>query len=196
MARFRRNEPEFRPDKFTVSLPRRFFWTQVQKARFAKWAGYVLTIILTLTAQDVILGRTRLFGATTDLPAMLILLITVIEGVDVGSLFVLLASLFYYFSGTAPSPYCVILLTAIGILASLLRQAWLHRSRGSIVFSAGSALMVYEMALFVVGLGQGLTRVGRFPSFVLTGAYSWAVMLPMYALINKIGLTGGTTWKE
>lgn len=196
MARFKRNQSEFRPDKPPISLPKLFFWTQVQKARLAKWGLYVLTMVLSLTVQDVILGRVRILGATTDLPAMVILLITVIEGVDVGSLFVLLASLFYYFSGTAPSPYCVILLTAIGIVASLLRQAWLHRGKGSIVFSAGVALMVYEMSMFVVGLAQGLTRLGRFPSFVMTGLLSWLVMIPMYNLINKIGLTGGSTWKE
>lgn len=196
MARFKRNQSEFRPDKTPISLPKVFFWTQVQKARAAKWGLYILTMILTLTVQDVILGRMRLMGATTDLPAMVILLITVIEGVDVGSLYVLLASLFYYFSGTAPSPYCVILLSAIGIFASLLRQAWLHRGKGSIVFAAGVGLMVYEFSLFVVGLGQGLTRFGRLPAFLLTGVYSWIVMIPMYDLINKIGLIGGSTWKE
>ena len=196
MARFKRNQSEFRPDKTPISLPKVFFWTQVQKARAAKWGLYILTMILTLTVQDVILGRMRLMGATTDLPAMLILLITVIEGVDVGSLYVLLASLFYYFSGTAPSPYCVILLSAIGIFTSLMRQAWLHRGKGSIVFAAGVGLMVYEFSLFVVGLGQGLTRFGRLPAFLLTGVYSWIVMIPMYDLINKIGLIGGSTWKE
>lgn len=196
MARFKRNQPEFRPDKTPISLPKLFFWTQVQKNRLAKWGLYILTMVLTLTVQDVIFSRMRLLGATTDLPAMVILLITVVEGVDVGSLYVLLASLLYYFSGTASSPYCVILLCVIGIFASMLRQAWLHRGKGSIVFAAGVAVMVYEMAMFVVGLAQGLTRLGRFPAFLLTGAYSWAVMIPMYDLINKIGSIGGSTWKE
>lgn len=196
MARFKRNQSEFRPDKTPISLPKVFFWTQVQKARAAKWGLYILTMILTLTVQDVILGRTRLLGATTDLPAMLILLITVMEGVDVGSLFVLISSVLYYCSGTASSPYCVILLSAIGIAASLLRQAWLRRSKASIVFSAGVGLMLYELALFVVGLAQGLTHFSRLIAFVLTGLYSWALMLPMYDLINKIGQIGGNTWKE
>lgn len=197
MARRRnRTQSEFRPDRKPLSLPKLFFLTQVQRSRIAKWSLYVLTMILTLTVQDVILGRMRLLGATTDLPAMLILLITVIEGVDVGSLFVLITSVLYYCSGTAPSPYCVILLSAIGIFASLTRQVWLHRSKGAIVFSAGVGLMAYELALFVVGLAQGLTHFSRFFVFVLTGAYSWALMLPMYDLINRIGLIGGNTWKE
>lgn len=196
MAKRKRNTPEFRPDRKPLNLPKIFFLTQVQRARLAKWGLYILTMILTLTVQDVILGRTRLLGATTDLPAMLILLITVMEGVDVGSLFVLISSVLYYCSGTASSPYCVILLSAIGIAASLLRQAWLRRSKASIVFSAGVGLMLYELALFVVGLTQGLTHFSRLIAFVLTGLYSWALMLPMYDLINKIGQIGGNTWKE
>ncbi len=196
MAKQRRNQSEFRPDKTPISLPKLFFMTQVQRARLAKWGLYALTLILTLTVQDVILGRIRLFGATTDLPAMLILLITVMEGVDVGSLFVLITSVLYYFSGSAPSPYCVILLSAIGIATSLIRQAWLHRGKGSIVFSAGVALTLYELALFVMGLMQGLTHFGRVFSFLFTAGYSWAAMIPMYDLINKIGTLGGNTWKE
>ena len=196
MARYNRNRSEFRPDRTPISLPKIFFITQVQRARFAKWGLYILTLILTLTVQDVIMSRIRLFGTTTDLAAMLILLITVIEGVDVGSLFVLIASVLYYFSGTASTPYCVILLSGVGIGASLLRQAWLHRSKGSIVFAAGAALMVYELALFVLALAQGLTHFGRVFAFFLTALYSWAVMIPMYDLINKIGLKGGNTWKE
>lgn len=196
MARKNRNQSEFRPDKTPISLPKLFFLTQVQRARFAKWGLYILTLILTLTVQDVIMSRVRLLGATTDLAPMLILLITVIEGVDVGSLFVLIASTFYYFSGTASTPYCVIFLCAVGIGASLMRQAWFHRSKGSIVFSAGLALTAYELAIFVAALAQGLTHFGRVFAFLLTALYSWAVMIPMYELINKIGPIGGNTWKE
>lgn len=196
MARKNRYQSEFRPDKAPISLPKLFFLTQVQRARFAKWGLYILTLILTLTVQDVIMSRFRLLGATTDLVPMLILLITVIEGADVGSLFVLIASTLYYFSGTASTPYCVIFLCAAGIGASMLRQVWLHRSKGSIVFMAGLALTVYELAIFVTALAQGRTHFGRIFAFSLTALYSWVVMIPMYELINKIGLIGGNTWKE
>ena len=87
------------------------------------------------------MSRVSIFGATADLPAVYILLITVIEGVDVGSLFVLFASTIYYFSGSAPGPYCVGLLCAVGIVATLLRQAYLRRTKASIVICAGIALL-------------------------------------------------------
>ena len=113
-----------------------------------------------------------------------------------GSLFVLFASTIYYFSGSAPGPYCVGLLCAVGIVATLLRQAYLRRAKASIVICAGIALTIYEMGLFIVGIGLGLTRWDRVFSFLFTAAYSFGVMILLYPLINKIGLIGGTTWKE
>lgn len=192
----RRKQSDFKPDSQKNSLPKLFHTTQLQRLRLAKWGLYILTLILLLTVQDVILSRFRFFGATTDLAVCGILLMTVIEGVDVGSLFVLIASTLYYFSGSAPGPYCIALLSFIGIAATLIRQAWLRRTKLSIVFSAGAALTLYELGLYIVGMALGLTRWDRIFSFLLTAAYSWAVMIPLYSLINKIGLIGGTTWKE
>lgn len=192
----RRKQSDFKPDSQKISLPKLFHTTQLQRLRLAKWGLYILTLIMLLTVQDVILSRFRFFGATTDLAVCGILLMTVIEGVDVGSLFVLIASTLYYFSGSAPGPYCIALLSFIGIAATLIRQAWLRRTKLSIVFSAGAALTLYELGLYIVGMALGLTRWDRIFSFLLTAAYSWAVMIPLYSLINKIGHIGGTTWKE
>lgn len=189
-------QSEFKPDPRQNSLSGLFHVTQLQKQRMLKWALYVLTGILLLTIQDVIMSRVSIFGATTDLPVVYILLITVIEGVDVGSLFVLFASTIYYFSGSAPGPYCIGLLCAVGIIATLLRQAYLRRTKASIVICAGIALTIYEMGLFVVGIGLGLTRWDRVFSFLITAGYSFGVMVLLYPLINKIGLIGGTTCKE
>lgn len=189
-------QSEFKPDPRQNSLSGLFHVTQLQKQRMLKWTLYVLTGILLLTIQDVIMSRVSIFGATTDLPVVYILLITVIEGVDVGSLFVLFASTIYYFSGSAPGPYCIGLLCAVGIIATLLRQAYLRRTKASIVICAGVALTIYEMGLFVVGIGLGLTRWDRVFSFLITAGYSFGVMVLLYPLVNKIGLIGGTTWKE
>ena len=189
-------QSEFKPDPRQSSLSGLFHVTQLQKQRMLKWTLYVLTGILLLTIQDVIMSRVSIFGATTDLPVVYILLITVIEGVEVGSLFVLFASTIYYFSGSAPGPYCIGLLCAVGIIATLLRQAYLRRTKASIVICAGIALTIYEMGLFVVGIGLGLTRWDRVFSFLITAGYSFGVMVLLYPLINRIGLIGGTTWKE
>jgi len=191
-----RKPVEFKPDTEESRLLKVLHLTQVQRDKLLKWGLYIGLIAGLLMIQDVIMSQITIFGATTDLAVCVILLITVIEGVEVGSLFVLLASLFYYFAGTSPGPYCVLLLTFLGISACLFRQLYWHRNQGSIVMCAGLALMLYELGVFGFGIFQELTRWDRLPYFVTTGLLSVAVMIPLYSLINAIGQIGGNTWKE
>ena len=177
-------EAEFKPDTQGKGFLKKLYMTEVQRNTYLKWGSYALLIILLLTIQDVIMSRITIFGGTTDLAVCAILLITVIEGVEVGSLFVLIASCLYYFSGSAPGPTSVALLSILGICFS------------SIVLCAGLALMLYEMATYLFGVAQGLTRWDRISNFAVTGAISWILMIPLYKLVNKIGLIGGNTWKE
>ena len=190
------SRPEFQPDKQQSSLSQLLHFTKQQRMSLLRWVLLVLTCVLCLVAQDCVMSRIRLFGATTDLGVAAILLVGMLEGTETGSIFALLASIVYYFSGSAPGPYCIGLLCAVGIIATLLRQAYLRRTKASIVICAGIALTIYEMGLFVVGIGLGLTRWDRVFSFLITAGYSFGVMVLLYPLINRIGLIGGTTWKE
>ena len=197
MAKKRRKRSiEFKPDPQTATWVKTFHLTIQQRLQLAKWALYILTIVLCLVVQDVLMSRIRIFGATTDLTVCAILLITVIEGTDTGSLFVLIASTLYYFSGSAPGAYVIALLSFLGVAAVLLRQLYWHRSKGSIVLCTGIALMLYEIGLFVVGIAIGLTLPSRLIYFILTGVYSCLALIPLYSVIYKIGLIGGNTWKE
>ena len=197
---FRRNKRssrnEFRPDPTTSTWQKTRKLTRQQKLRLLKWVLYALIVMMSLVIQDVIMSQFRLFGATTDLAVGAIVLITVIEGTEVGSLFVLIASSLYWFSGSAPTPICIALLTAFGIGATMFRQMFWHRSRGTLTLCACLALTAYELGLFVTGIMQGLTYFGRLPSFLLTSAYTCLVMIPLYTLVYKTGLSGGNTWKE
>ena len=192
----RKKRNEFRPDPTTSTWLKTRRLTRLQKLRLLKWVLYALIVVVCLVLQDVILGQIRLFGATTDLAVGAILLITVIEGTDVGSLFVLIASALYWFSGSAPTPLCIALLTFFGVGATMFRQMYWHRSRGTLTLCACLALTLYELGLFGVGLFYGLTYWGRLPSFLLTSVYTSLVMIPLYSLVNKTGLIGGNTWKE
>lgn len=192
----RKRNIEFKPDPQTATWVKTLHLTIQQRLQLAKWALYILTIVLCLVVQDVIMSRIRLFGATTDLAVCAILLITVIEGTDTGSLFVLIASTLYYFSGSAPGAYVIALMSFLGVAAVLLRQLYWHRSKGSIVLCTGIALMLYEIGLFVVGIAIGLTLPSRLIYFILTGVYSCLALIPLYSVIYKIGLIGGNTWKE
>lgn len=192
----RRRQAEFRPDRQGTNWFKKLYVTQLQRITLLKWGSYILLLILLLVIQDVIMSKITIFGTTTDLVTAAILLITVMEGTDTGSLFVLVASALFYFSGSAPGPYSVALITILGIGACMFRQLYWHRSRGSIVLCAGLALVLYELSVYGVGIFLGLTYWGRFTAFLGTGLLSWLVMVPLYSLINVIGQIGGNTWKE
>ena len=197
MAKKRRNRSsEFKPDPKAATWVKTFRLTALQRLRLTRWLLYVLTIVGCLVVQDVIMSRIRLFGATTDLAVCAIILITILEGTEVGTVFMLIASTCYYFSGSAPGAYVIALLTFLSTGAGMLRQLYWHRSRGSILLFSGITIVLYELGLFVVGVTNGLTIVTHLGAFLLTGFYSVLAMIPLYSLVYKIGLIGGNTWKE
>lgn len=191
-----RRDAEFKPDNQGGGLSRALFVTWQQRMDLLRWGLYIAVIVVLLMIQDVIMSQVSIFGATTDLVACVILLITVIEGIEVGSIFVLTASTLYFFSGSSPGPYAVALLTVFGIVACIFRQLYWHRSQGSIVLCGSLALMLYEFGVFLAGISMGLTRWDRAGIFLTTGLLSCLVMIPLYNLIHAIGQIGGHTWKE
>ena len=196
LERIRSRQPEFRQDSLGAGFLDKLYMTRQQRLRLLRWGSYALSCLVALLLQDTIFSRIHILGATLDLPACVLLLITVIEGTESGSVFILIASAIYYFTGSAPGPYVVAALTLLGMGATLLRQLFWHRSQGSILLCACTALMIYEIFVFGAAIFSGLTHWGRFPLFALTGIYSCIVMVPLYPLIHKFGKIGGHTWKE
>ena len=192
----RARQPEFRQDSLGTNFLKKLYMTKQQRLRLLRWMSYVLSCLVALLIQDDILSRIPIWGACIDLPAAVILLITVIEGTESGSLFVLLASTIYYFTGSAPGPYVVAAMTIFGIGATLFRQLYWHRSRGAILLCACIALMLYEVATFGGAMFMKLTRWDRFGMFLLSGLYGCVVMIPLFPLMHKFGSIGGHTWKE
>lgn len=195
-ARFARVKPEFRPDREGSGLKKLFHITRQQWDTFFRWLLYAAMCLLLLLIQDIIMSRIVIFGATTDLVPAAILLICVMENCEVGSLFALIASVLYFYSGSSPFAYSVIIITALGMGASMLRQQYLHRSAGTIVTAAGLAQILYEILVWALGIFLGLTRADKFMVFFMTGVYSTLVMIPLYAIFRKIGTIGGRPWKE
>ena len=187
---------EFKPDSLENSFIEKIYMTKLQRLHFLKWFSIVMLCIGLLVVQDVIMSRVTIFGTTTDLVPCVLLLITVMEGVSVGSIFILISSILDQFSGFAPGPFCIGLLTILGILATLFRQAYWHRNRNSIILCAGLSLMLYEAGVYGAGVILELTNYYRFPVFLISGVLSWIVMIPLYPLIDRIGHIGGNTWKD
>ena len=106
--RVRRTLPyEFKPDARRVSPFKSLRFTHLQWLQLLRWVCYAAMCMLCLVVQDSIMSRIAIFGATTDLAVSAMLLIAVLEGSEVGSIFILIASTVFYFSGSAPGPCCV-----------------------------------------------------------------------------------------
>ena len=189
--RRRQSAYEFKPDPKGTNFLKRLYMTRLQRMTLLKWGTYIMTGVALLVIQDVIMSGMRISGATTDLPVAFILLVGLYEGLENGSVFTLVASLIYWFSGSAPTPVCVGLLCVLNIFIGLFRQMYWNRSFGSLTLCAGISIMLYEMLLFALGLFQGLTIMDRVGVFALTGAFTCITMLPMYPLVRVISKIGG-----
>lgn len=194
----RRNRPnyEFKPDSDRVPLLKKLYLTKLQRRHILRWTLHALLCLLLLILQDVVMSRIHIRGATTDLVSAAIILIAVYADVYEGSLFAIIASSLYVFSGSAPGPYCVAYLTLLSIAAAVFRQTWWRRGFRSNILCAGLALLLYELAVYGTGIFLGLTYWSRISVFLMTALLSFAVMVALYPLVRKIHLIGGETWKE
>ncbi len=192
---FFKRKHEFRPDK-NRSWLNKLYLTKQQRLQVLKWFLITLALVFLSVVQDVIMSRVRIFGATTDLVPYAILLMCVILDPESGCVFALVSSSIYQFSGSAPGPYVIALLTILGVVVAILRQSYLRYSFGSVFLGAAVAVMVYEIALLIVGLFLEHTTAAALPHFLLTGVYGAFVIPVLYPVFTAIGKIGGETWKE
>lgn len=187
---------EFKPDPAGSGLMNKLYLTPQQRSRIKQWALYTVLFVLSLAVQDAVLGRYRILGGVIDLAPCFIMLVYVVQGAENGCVFALSTALFYYFSGSAPGMYVVLLITVIGAVISVLQESFLQPGFGADWFCAGLAMVIYEMSVFCVGLISGQTYGGRFGAFFVTAVLCVAVIPALYPPVKKIGEIGGTTWSE
>ena len=187
---------EFKPDPKGTTFWKKLYLTQVQRMRLLKWGLYTLLCVFLLVLQDSMLSAFRIFGATTDLAAAVIILIAIHEGMEKGGLFALLASTVYWCSGSAPGPYSIAYITLLTIGATYIRQSLWRRSFGSTGLCTIVIIYIYELAIFGTGIFQGLTIWARLGVFLTCALMSCIVMVPMYPVVRAIGKIGGDSWIE
>lgn len=187
---------DFRPDKPTTSFFSHLILTKNQQKNLLKWVFYTLLLIFLSVAQDVLLSQVRLFGATTELVPCAIFLICILEGTHTGSVFALIASLLYLFSGTAPGPYSMVAITFYSIGACIFRQAYLQESFSSACLCTAMAMILYVLTNFLFGLFLGLTPLSRVFGFLLTAVLTLLTVPVLYPVLKAIGAFGGYQWKE
>lgn len=181
---------EFKPDKRSGGLWQKLYLTKKQRRSILRWTLYALVLLVISVLQDVILCRFRLFGATTDLIPPAIFVICMAEGAHRSSIFALVASMLYLFSGTAPGYYSMVLITVLGILAPMAQQAFLQKGLGATCLCAGTALVLYEALTFLMGLFLELTLPGRSLGFLITTALSLPAIAILYPICKSIEAIG------
>lgn len=192
----RRNQNEFRPDQAGKGFFSYLYLTKLQRQAIKKWLFYALVLLAVSVVQDVVLSRLRLFGAGTDLVPCAIFCLCILLGTDDGSVFSLIASLLFLFSGTSPGNFAVPLIVFFAVIMNIFRQSFLRQGLSATVLCTAMCMVLYELSIFVVGLAFGWTHPGRIIGFLLTAAYSMLAVPVLYPLYLTIGKIGGQTWKE
>ena len=187
---------EFRPDPEGSGNFEKLLLSQRQRHGLLRWTLFGALCVLALLVQDTMLYRLNIAGAGTDLVPCVILMITCLQGAEQGCVFSLVASLLYYFSGSAPGPYVVPLITVFAVLAVIFRQACLRQGFFSILISTGLGMLCYEMVLFGIGLFLKHTLPQLALAMVLTAVLSLAAVPVAYPVARAISKIGGETWKE
>lgn len=187
---------EFRSDRPYSGFWSKLYLTHKQRLGLLKWSLYALLLLVLSLLQDVVLCRLRLFGATTELVPVGIFMICILEGSETGSVFALIASLFYLFSGTAAGAYCLLFLTALAIGVTILRQAYLQKGLSAALLCTALGMYLYELLQFFMGLFLGLTIPQRLGGFLLTATLSMLAAPILYPIALSIEKIGGKTWKE
>ncbi len=187
---------EFKPDKPRSTLLSKLHLTRLQRRTLLKWALYALILLVLSILQDVLLCRVRIFGATTELVPCGIFLICLAEGVESGSVFALISSSLYLFSGTAAGNYSIVFITASAVGVTLLRQSYLQKTFSAAMLCTACAMTVYTLCVFAIGLFLGLTTASRIGSF-LAGVLLTMVTAPViYPVVTAVSRIGGDAWKE
>ncbi len=187
---------EFRMDPESISGLGRLLLTQKQRQSLLRWSLFALACILGSLLQDVVLCRVSLHGATTDIVPCMILMVAVLLDAENGSVFALVAACLYYFSGSAPGPYVIPLVTGVSIFAVIFRQAYLRQGFFAVLLCALLGMLAYEMSIFGIGLFLGHTTADRAIVFALTAVWTLAAVPVAYPVLRAIGKIGGEIWKE
>ena len=185
---------EFKPDKPRSGFLSKLFLTRNQRRSVLKWTLYALVLVLLSVVQDVLLSRFRLWGGTTELVVCGIFLLCVLEGVERGSLFSLVASLVYLFSGSAAGYHSVIFITVLAVLVTAFRQSYLQRGFGAAMLCTTVAMFVYETAVFLIAVFLGQTPWATFPGSMVTAGLSLLAAPILYPVFSLIG--GNDQWNE
>lgn len=187
---------EFKPDRERTDNLGKLMLTKKQRLSVTRWTLLAFVCLAGLLIQDTALYRMTYRGACADIVPCLIIMVVVMQGAESGCIFALVASCLYYFSGSAPGPQVIPLITAAATLLAIFRQGNLRQGFGAILLCSALGMAFYEMSIFGIGLFLKQTTADRLSVMAISAALSLAVIPVAYPVLLAIGKIGGETWKE
>lgn len=187
---------EFKPDKISLSLFHKLYLTKKQRKTLLKWTLQALLLLVLSLLQDVILCHLDILGATTDMVPCAIFLSCMLLGAQSGCVYALIAACLFQFSGSGPGYHAIAIITVLCIAGAIFRQSFLRKGFGSCLVCASACLLVYELAVFFVGLMLGQTVFARVGVALLTCILSVLTMPVLYPIFRAIEKIGGEPWKD
>ena len=105
-------------------------------------------------------------------------------------------SIGYLFSGSAPGPQVLVLVTVLGVCTAALRQNYLQPGLRSAMLCTLLAMVTYELGIFAFCLLLGQVTGGRLPAFLISAVLSPLAVPVLYVITRPIMAIGGRSWKE
>lgn len=187
---------EFRPDRAGTGQLNKLWPTPLQQLRALRWLLFSGICLVGLLAQDVLLYRVDVWGGCTDVVPCLILMVVVLQGAESGSVFALVMSVLYFFSGSSPGFHVIPMLTVVAVFVVIFRQAFLRRGFFTLLLCTAMGMALYEMGMFAVSLFLKLTVSSRAGAALATALLSMVVVPVCYPVLFAIGKLGGEAWRE
>ena len=187
---------EFKPDRTEGSFLKKLYLTPMQRKRILKWSLMGLVLVVLSLLQDVVLAQFSIYEAKFALVPCGILICAMLFDPETAAVFSLISSTVFYFSGTAPGVYVILILTVLSTFLCMFRWGYLQRRFGAMYLCAAVGMMGYMLLVFAMGCFFKETLPARFGVFMLTGGLSVAVMPVLYPVFSSISNIGGSTWKE
>lgn len=191
-----RKQKDFQPDRHGTGLLSKLYLTKRQRQSILKWSLYALLLVILSVLQDVLLCRLQLFGAATELVPCGILMICLAEDMEYGSVFSLIASCLYLFSGSAAGYHTIVLLTFLCVYLTYFRQSYLRKSFSATMLCTAAGVLAYELLVFLFSVFLGQTRISRIGVSLTTALLTLICAPILYPLIRGISTIGGEAWKE
>lgn len=187
---------DFQPDRTGTGLLSKLYLTKRQRQSLLKWSLYTVLLVILSVLQDVLLCRMRLFGATTELVPCGILMICLAEDMERGSVFTLIASCLYLFSGSAAGYHTIVLLTFLCVFLTFFRQSYLRKSFSATMLCTVVGILAYQLLVFLFSVFLGQTLLSRIGVSLTTALLTLVCAPVLYPLIRGISTIGGEAWKE